>query len=187
MRLRDEFTLAGSRTILSGAIQEPSGAAGLAEELPENLRKWFCDITLVTWIDEEIKRFAWIHPQVALYSHEEHQEDDPALMASVLVFAFASEMFASEDIAWACRFDPVFHRLCNGRPPFPQQLCAFRRKNRPMLVQVLTGVFKSALNQKLGRSAAPLSHDISRNLHDQAVERLDVARHMDTVDTAQNL
>ncbi len=181
MKLRDESSLAWTKPQVAGGILEPSRDALFAAELPENLRNWFSDPTLVAWIDEEFKRFERNHPQEASYS-KDHPNDLPAFMAPVLAFAFASGMFASDEIAGACRSDPVLHRLCNGRPPFQQQLCSFRRRNRPLLVQVLTGVFKRAITRKLGSSAAMLPRHTARTLHDQAVERLDLARHMDSTE-----
>ncbi len=102
------------------------------------------------------------------------------MMLSLLAFAFASQVFASEDIARACRREPVFYRLCHGCPPFAHELLRFRRHNRPALERALTRLFTRALLCKFGLDSERLPAELQEDLRAHAAQRLTLARHMDS-------
>ncbi len=181
------------RPVSAWSSRQVSGTAGLCQErlsplprsvaLPTDLRNTLCDATLLCWIEQEISKLNWDHPQVRNYL-QQHPEQDPARLLAVLAFAFVSQIFGSDEVARACRSDPVFSRLCSGHAPFAQELCSFRRKNRAVLVRILARVFTRALMRELGQTSGRLSISMERAIHELAVERLDLARHMDTADLA---
>ncbi len=168
----------------AGLGSEQTQSRPLSVELPTNLRNWFCDATLVAWTVDEINNLNWDHPEVRQYL-EAHLEHDPAGLLAVLAFAYVSQVFGSDEIAHACRSDPVFHGLCNGRPPFPRELWSFRRRNRAVLERILVSVFTQAVMRKFGLASVVLPIELEQDLREHAAERLDLARHMDTMNFAQ--
>jgi len=161
---------------LGRRMQKPDRAQKV---LPTNLRDWFSDATLAWWIQQEVKKLKEEQPEPSLYLHG-HSDSDRGTMLSILALAFADQLFESDDIARACRSEPVFRRLCQGRPPFSHEVSRFRRQNRPALEQILSGLFTQAVLLKFGLDPERLPMELQEDLHDHAAERLDLARHMDT-------
>lgn len=150
-----------------------------AVDFPANLRLWFCDSALIRWIEQELNNLYPEEVQSRL-APRQGPDDNAASMLSVLVFGYVSLMFGSDEIAGACRSDPVFQRLCQGHAPFPHELRSCRRRNRPVLERILTGVFAQAIMRKFGLGEALLPIELTDDLRQYAAERLDLARHMDT-------
>ena len=155
-------------------------------DLPANLRTWFSDSTLLWWIRQELEHLGAAQPRLQEHLQADTKES-PSGMLGILALAFASQIFASDDIAEACRSDRAFQRLCNGRPPFAHELCDYRRRYRPTLERILTGVFTQAIMNRFGLASALLPLELQEDLRAHAAERLDLARHMDAEPMGQNV
>ncbi len=103
-------------------------------------------------------------------------------MQCVLAFAYARQIFDSEGIARACRTEPMLQRLCRGSVPFAAELRSFRRTNRLVLEEILTGVFMRAVSERFDLAEGLLPTELKGDLQKLAAERLNIARHMDAVD-----
>jgi hypothetical protein len=143
--------------------------------LPMDLRQWANEETLVQWITEEIEAMAK-NPRLALEAGSRARA-----MLGVLVFAYATQTFLSEDICRACRADKTYMKLCNDQGLFKQELEQFRRKNRETLEVTLTGVLTRAVKERYSK-LGKLPPGMEYGLRCRAVDRLDTARHMDTWD-----
>ena len=108
-------------------------------------------------------------------------ETRPKVMLSLLLYAYATQVFSSEDIVEACHNHPIFRELCNGEPAFPEELEHFRRKHRILLENMLAEIFSRAVREKyvdLGKLPPGMEYSI----FSRAVDRLDTARHMDAAE-----
>jgi len=129
---------------------------------------------LLGWVDKEVTKFCEGDgaSRVQIASAPGRRE-----LLSVLTFAYARGVFASDDIMHRCRTDLAFRLLCHDVPPFAQELTSFRRRNRTSLVAVLAGVLsRLAKNAFSGITPSPTWE---RQLISQATARLNMARHLD--------
>jgi transposase len=134
---------------------------------------------LVKWIDEEVSRLNWDNPQLKahLLTHPEFQ---PRRLFKLLTTAYLTAIFESEEIEDRCYTDPLLRDIC-GRQAAPQRqsIGRFRRDNRGLLrwlmEQVLTRTMRTHFEVETGRLPAGLK----RYLHENATERLELARHLD--------
>jgi len=151
-------------------------------KLPVDLLEWVDESTLLVWLEQEILRLDWHHPLVQSYLRE-HPDYHPKVMLSVLAFGYLTRSFSSESIAEACRTEKAFRVLCQGTLPFAHELVAFRKKNRAVVERVVTGVFLRAICHKFDLNHADLPAELEHDIRRRAVERLNIARHMDVLDT----
>jgi hypothetical protein len=156
-------------------------AIGAAASVPLDLAEWFSRLTLAEWIREETGRLVWDGPQSASADPRENGVG-PGILLSVLALGYVTRNFESESISMACREDEIYRGLCGGTIPFARDLIRFRRSNHGLLVTVLSRVFARAVRERSRSIAVPLSPAWRQSLHEQAVERLDIARHMDRGD-----
>jgi hypothetical protein len=148
---------------------------------PRNIRDWVDTGTLIIWLDQEAEDLDRALRELRSCPHESTQGSFKAKLR-LLVFAYATEVFDSEEIARNCRTDIVFRLLCSGTVPFPDELMRFRRKNRDLIATVLVNIFARAVHYRFGYCIVLPMVPLSRHLRDYAIERLDIARHMDTCD-----
>jgi hypothetical protein len=155
--------------------------AGREEEfsLPADLGEWAAPCTLMEWIDEEVERLDWKNPEVVEYLRL-HPDYRPKAMLCLLAYAYASQVFGSEEIVRRCYSDTVYRLLCEGKAPQAQELIRFRRENRGLLKGILTYVFIRAVREQFQLGTVLLPPGLKRYLLDNAVERLNTARHMDS-------
>jgi len=147
--------------------------------LPLDLTTWVDYATLLVWIKEETLRLDWNNPLV-IERLKQHPEYRPKTMLALLCLAYSSEVFSSQDIRARCHSHPEFALPCDGEVPFADELTRFRRKNRLLIAEVLARVFKKLLQFQCGSAAVS---DISeKEIHDIALARLGIARHMDACD-----
>ncbi len=101
----------------------------------------------------------------------------------VLAYAYARQVYDSEEIVRACRTDPVLQPLCRrGGAPFAGEVQWFRRRNRAVLERVLTGVFLRAVRDRFDPGGVAVRAELEQDLRRVAVDRLNTARHMDRVE-----
>lgn len=148
--------------------------------LPLDLSQWIAPEKLSAWAREETEKLDPERPE----AHEFFRmlpETRPKVMLSLLLYAFATQIFSSADILEACQKHPIFRELCNGVPAFPEELEHFRRKHRILLENMLAEIFSRAVREKyvdIGKLPPGLEYSI----FSRAVDRLDTARHMDAAE-----
>jgi hypothetical protein len=149
--------------------------------LPGDLTEWSNCCALMEWVEEEVERLDWQNPEVVAYLAQ-HPEYRPKVMLCLLVYAYATEVYATEEIVRKCYADTIFRLLCEGKAPNAQELIRFRRENRGLLKGVLTYVFMRTVREKYELGTILLPPGLKRYLLDNAIERLSIARHMDTME-----
>jgi hypothetical protein len=153
----------------------PASTADDFVTMPTDLRSWFCVPTILAWIEQEVL-------QISGASNAANARKNVSGMLRVLTFAYATQVFASEEIAKECRGNQVFQWLCCGSTPFSQELRSFRRKNRLLLEKILSGLFMRAILHRFGLVAASVPEELRVDLSEHARERLNIARHLDAGD-----
>ncbi len=160
----------------------PGGDTMLLEasplNVPLNLCQWVSPDLIAEWIKMEVERLDHTKSEVR-EAMAAKVECHPEVLLSVLVFAYATQLYVSEEITSACHQDPVLRSLCRGKVPFAEELTHFRRTHRLLVENVLAQLLIRAVREKfveLGELPAGLQH----SLFGRAARRLDTARHMDT-------
>jgi hypothetical protein len=141
-----------------------------------DLREWVSPEALLSWIGEELS--ALDVPGRANHAME-NETSSPNMMLTILSFAYSTGRFESEDIIHECRADPLFHSLGPGETAWPEDVAHLRRQNRGLLITVLARLLGRAFRQHFGIDSAVLPAKLKQSFHEEAVERLDIARHMD--------
>jgi hypothetical protein len=109
-------------------------------------------------------------------------ECSPKILLSVLAYSYAMGVFSSEEIVRNCRTNGAFGALSEGKFLFRQELTRFRRRHRAMLIELITRIFVRAVSEWFEFSERDVSAYVKICMHRAAVERLDIARHLDTSD-----
>jgi hypothetical protein len=160
-------------TVRSDSAGQGQGVAP-TEDLrpPLDLRQWIDPWTLAGWTEKEVEKLrdeSWpIGPGNSFRR-----------TARLLVFAYASRVFDSEEVVRKCHVDPVFRVLCDGEPPIARELWSFRRNNRMLLQDLLSRVLLYSVRERFGLDATVPQPGLEQDLRQHATERLNIARHMD--------
>lgn len=147
-------------------------------DLPADLGTWVWSGTLREWIQEETDKLSWGHPEVEDYLRR-HPSYPPRQMLTLLSLAYACGVFSCQEVVRFCRSDAIFQVVCQGQVPFAHEVQSFRRHNRALLERVLSRVLLRAYRQRFNLAADPLSFGLEAAAHTRAVERIDLARHLD--------
>jgi hypothetical protein len=145
--------------------------------LPLDLSQWIAPEKLSAWVKEEIDRLDPGRPEVQEFLRM-LPEGRPKVVLSLLLYAYATQVFSSRDIVEACHKHSTFRDLCNGEPAFAEELEHFRRKHRILLENILADIFVRAVREKYVDMGA-LPPGLEYSIFARAVDRLDTARHMD--------
>lgn len=167
------------RNRLAGPRAETAPAA--TEELfalPLDLTEWIEQCTLLEWVEADVEQFDWKHPELVAYLGQ-HPEYRPKSLLCLLTYAYAIQVYGSEEIVNRCYSDTVFRLLSENKAPAAAELRRFRRENRGLLKGMLMALFTRAVRQKFALGDVLLPAGFKRYLLDAAVERLDIARYMD--------
>ncbi len=149
--------------------------------LPLDLSLWQDVCSISVWIQEEILRLDWHNPLVVEHLRQ-HPDYRPKAMLALLCLGYSVQVFSSADIVARCRTDRWFAVLCEGKVPFPEELTRFRRKNRVLIAELLTRLFRRLwIHHSTGTAWEGQGCDM-KALRDMAMARLDIARHMDACD-----
>ena len=149
--------------------------------LPRDLREWVTTGSLIAWLEEDVQQLS--HDRSELRPCSSGSAAFPAgTMLCLLAFAYVTQVFSSQEIVCSCYSDVAFRLLCGGPPPFRHELIRFRRRNRDLLAAVLETVFLRSLRYTFAPSDLPTEPGLHRRLRDCAMERLNIARHVDTCD-----
>jgi len=144
------------------------------------LRGWVDPFVLASWVGEEAD--ALRHSIRMEETFDEKAECDPNIILSVLAYSYATGVFSSEEIVRNCRTNAAFGALSGGKFLFRQELTRFRRRHRTLLTELVARVFIRAVCEWFGMSAGEIAPYLDSYLRRMAIERLDIARHLDAVD-----
>lgn len=150
--------------------------------IPLDLSEWMGKRQLREWISDRIEAFNWENPELQERLRGKPDYEPKALLRSV-VFAYATGVFAAEDIVRACSRDPEFRPIRPDGPHRTEEVSLFRKLNRSLIKEVLVEVTAQALkSQIIERDLIErLPSGLRRLVVENSVERLDLARHMDRV------
>lgn len=158
----------------------PAVAGGVLE-VPGDLGAWAGPGRLLRWVLEEVVN-------LDCYGCEEAWDSracascQPRVMAALLAFAYARQMYDTEEIAQSRRMSPMLGVALSGRAPFPEELRCFRRRQRTFLGKVLTRVFIRAIQYRFDLGGTWITPELEQDVQRLAEERLNIAHHMDEVE-----
>jgi hypothetical protein len=171
----DEASLSRQREDRFEQPSRPRGEALCPEQNPGDM---ICASTLLAWAAEEAGLLACVNNQSA-YDQWRNAGCQDRIIACVLLYCYATQMLDHEEIARACRIDPILQCVCGGSTPFIQELRSFRRRNRRRLERLLANVLLKAMQQKCELRAIPLPANLKQMAQTFAAQELDIARHFD--------
>lgn len=145
---------------------------------PWDLSEWISRRDLLDWVEAEVSVLDWQHPDLIDYL-KAHPDFQPRKLLSLLLFAYATGVFDSEDVINLAYGDPEARARWGVCQPTIRDIRLFRRENRSLLQEMLTALLKRVLHQKFALGSLLLPAGLRRFLSDSAVQRLDLARHMD--------
>lgn len=148
--------------------------------IPLDLSVWVSVPRLCEWILEDVAKLNWTNPEL-LELLRKYPDFEPKALLNTMTFAYATGIFSGEEIARHCSEDPVFRGVRPKLPPIAGELRQFRKENRGLLKWSLTNVITRALKTQIteGDAIDILPPGLRRYVVENAVERLDLARHMD--------
>jgi hypothetical protein len=149
--------------------------------VPMDICEWVPSATVISWIHEELKSLGAAEQQGS-HSPLDATGGAANVMLAVLAFAYVRGIFDTEETARLCHSDPQFQSLSRGQAISPAGLIAFRPRDRGLLVKLTAQLLIRAATQKLNLPGSALAPGLKRQLHADAVLRLDTARHFDRGD-----
>jgi hypothetical protein len=128
------------------------------------------DVATLNWASDEL---------MELLRHQ--PEFEPKALLNTMTLAYASGIFTAEEIARRCSTDVEFRAVRPKLPPIAGELKAFRKENRGLFKWTLVKVITRALRSQFveGNDVESLPMGLSRYVVENAIERLEIARHMD--------
>lgn len=154
----------------------------MEEELsiPLDLGLWVPVSQLREWIMSDVATLDWTNEGL-LELLRQHPDFEPKALMNVMTLGYATGIFAAEEIARHCSEDPAFRGVRPRLPPIASEMKKFRRANRGLLKWCLAQVITRALKTQFieGDSIQVFPPGLRRYIVENAVERLDLARHMD--------
>ena len=148
-------------------------------QLPWDLTDWVSRDKIAAWVRDDIDSLNWSNPELMAYL-KSHPNYHPKMMLNVLTFAYATGILESEEILRRCDTDALYRRFCTQA--VPESISAirkFRRDNRALLKWSLMQVLKRALLAHFHVEQLPFPAGLKRFLLDNALSRLELARHLD--------
>jgi hypothetical protein len=148
--------------------------------IPLDLSVWTPASQLRDWIMSDVATLNWTNPEL-LELLRKHPDFEPKALVNTLTFAYATGVFGAEEIARHCSEDLDFRGVRPKLPPITGELKEFRKENRGVLKWCLAKVItRSLISQFIERdSITTLPPGLRRYVVENAIERLDIARHMD--------
>ncbi len=150
-------------------------------EAPADLGGWGCGSTVLAWVMGEADKTGLDRCESAV-SFQESTARGSRLMLCLLAYAYARQIYDPEEIVRACRTDAVLQRFCRGVVPFAAEVAWFRRRNRAVLERVLAGVLLRAVRHRFDLNGVVLPTELTDDLRKMAIDRLNIARHMDKLE-----
>jgi hypothetical protein len=148
--------------------------------LPLDLKEWVPAAQLRDWIMTDVAALDWTNDDLMEYLRR-HPEFEPKALLNTMTLAYVTGIFNAEEIARRCSSDIDFRGVRPKLPPIAAELKAFRKANRAIFKWVLARVITRALKTQLeeGEAIESLPVGLRRYVLDNAVERLELARHFD--------
>ena len=144
--------------------------------LPWDLTEWIEDTRLMDWIKQDVDTLEWDNANLLAFLRA-HPAFQPRMLLRLLVYAYATGAFSSEEIVAGCYEHPRLRSICAGPAPTREEIIAFRRENLGLLKWFLVELFKRSLRAKFGEFLIPPG--LKQRLVEAAATRLDMARHID--------
>jgi hypothetical protein len=168
------------------AMMTMPGNPRVADRLgfPWNLTDWIEPERLLRWINEEVEALDWEAPGLVEYLRT-HPEYRPQVLMRLLTYAYATGVYASEDIAEQGLSDPTLRAISAPHAPRSTEVATFRRENRGLLKWCLEQVLKRSLRERFLVKEGPLPAGLRRQAVDAALTRIDLARHLDRAAQAE--
>ena len=128
----------------------------------------------------DVAKLDWTNAEL-LEILRQRPEFEPKAWLNTMTFGYATGIFGAEEIARHCSEDPRFRAVRPKLPPIASDLKQFRKENRGIFKWSLAGVITRALKtQFIERETIDvLPVGLRRYVVENAIERLDIARHMD--------
>lgn len=145
--------------------------------VPWDLSEWVDRAELLRWTVEHVDTLDWANPGIARYLAA-HPEARPKMMLQLITYAYATGSFSSPEVAALFYDDRPFGTLGWDKPPKPRSVAKFRRENRGLLKWALLQVLLSTVRSRFELPDRPMP-GLRRLLEHNAVERVDLARHLD--------
>lgn len=148
--------------------------------IPLDLSVWAPAAQLREWIMSDVAKLDWTNAEL-LELLRKHPDFEPKALLNTMTYAYATGVFSAEEMARRCSEDQSFRGVRPKLPPRIGELKAFRRENRGLLKWCLVNVIIRALKSQIveAEAAEPLPMGLKRYTVENAIERLDLARHMD--------
>ena len=146
--------------------------------IPLNVAEWVDADLLKTWVMEEVETLEWGNPDLQKYL-QAHPDFQPKALLSLLIYAYATGVLESEEIVATLMRTPDLRQLWRGPGPSMKEIGRFRKENRALMKWGIVQLLRRALQHKLNLGETRLPSGLRQALVDSAVERLDLARHMD--------
>ena len=159
--------------------EPPSSGSEETFSLPINLTEWVDASKLLDWVEEDVEQFDWQNPELVDYL-KRNSGYRPKGMLCLLTYAYATQILSADEIVNRCYSDTVFRLICENKAPTVAEVRRFRRENRSLLKGMLLPLFIRVVKAKFDLGDILLPAGLKRYLMDNAVERLDTARHMDS-------
>lgn len=144
------------------------------------LNRWADPYALASWVVSEADALSYGMMMQGAFDQKEHS--DPGALLSILAYSYVNGIFSSEEVVQNCRTNEAFAALSGGKFLFRHEVKWFRCRNRPLLTELVGRVFVRAICEWYGLGRTEVAPNIETYLRRLAVERLDIARHLDTVD-----
>ena len=147
-------------------------------KLPWDLTEWQPKEVLWSWIVEEIEALDWTN--AGLIDHlRAHPGFRPKLLLCLITYGYATEVWASADIARLYDGQPFIRTLDAAGAPAPGAVARFRRENRGLLKWALASLLKRVVKAHFGLDQGLFPAGLKRFVADAAVARIDIARHFE--------
>jgi hypothetical protein len=162
-------------------IEMPLRAEAEAElNIPHDLSVWVPAAQLRKWIMDDVATLNWTNPEL-LEVLRKHPDFEPKALLNTLAFAYATGVFAAEEVERRCSTDLEFRGVRPKLPPIAGELKRFRKENIGMMKWCLVNVISRALKTQFieGDAIETLPPGLKRHVVQNAIERLELARHMD--------
>lgn len=144
------------------------------------LRDWVDPFVLASWVEREAESLRYYSGTDEEF--DEKVECNPSIILSVLAYSYAIGIFSSEEIVRNCRTNEAFGALSGGKYLFRQELKWFRSRNRALLTELVGRIFVRAICEWYGLGRTEIAPYLDTYLRHAAIERLDIARHLDAAD-----
>ena len=171
-----------NETAILGMETEMPDKTAEKEELriPLDLSQWVPVAQLREWIMADVATLNWTDPGL-LELLRQKPDFEPKALLNTIALAFATGVFTTEEIARRCSTDVEFRAVRPKLPPLASEMKAFRKENHSVFKWCLASVITRALKTQFieGDSVDGLPAGLRRYVVENAVERIDIARHMD--------